>query len=71
MRLTDAQRELLHMLSLRMNGGVVRSKELKVALYELVHTGLVRNVYDMPSGGVFGVITDAGRAALKGGNDAT
>lgn len=70
MRLTKAQKELLHMLSLRPNGGVVRGKELRTALYELAHTGLIRNVYDMPSGGSFGVITEAGRASLKGDRDA-
>lgn len=65
-KLTKAQREVLHILSLRPNGAWLREMDTIRALLSITHhiPALVSDVYSMPAGGMMARITEAGRAAI-------
>jgi hypothetical protein len=66
-KLTDAQTAALHELALRPNGAIIRETALKSAVYQMAMMvpPLVNGCYDMPGGGVFSRISEAGRQALS------
>lgn len=65
MKLTKAQKDLLHVISLRPRGAIIRGPaEIKI-LQSLSTTGAVTNVYEMLGGGLYAQITAAGREALS------
>jgi hypothetical protein len=67
-KLTEAQAEALLELSLRPNGAIIRDSTLKTAIYQMamMTPPLVNGCYDMPGGGAFSRISEAGRQALTG-----
>lgn len=62
---TPEERDLLRVLALRPNGGIVRGEDEKRMVFRMCHSGLISDVYDMPGGAVTARVTAAGKAELE------
>lgn len=58
-------RNLLHAISLRPNGAVIRDHGDKALVHALTHTDFVSDVYELHDGSLTARITEAGRRALQ------
>lgn len=65
--LTEEQRGLLELLTLRPRAAVIRGIGPKLTLMEMIPSGFVSDVYQLSSGAFTAKITEAGRTALKAG----
>lgn len=68
-KLTSEQISLLQVLALRPRVAILRGEDEKRIANSLLHTGFIRDMYEMPGGGLSAGITPAGRAALTSTQD--
>lgn len=62
---TKEERDLLHEMSLRPNGIILRDADSRMVLDGMLFTGWVSDVYELITGGMSAHITPAGREIVK------